>query len=98
MLAVATVPGHAAAKRPAPADPLSTYVSARTAGLVGDYRRSAQLYASLAEANPDDRVVAGRAVAQAISAGDMELALKLSRGHGAGPGPRRRRAAAAGRR
>ena len=80
MLAVTAVPGHAAAKRPAPADPLATYVSARTAGMVGDYRRSAQLYAALAEANPADRVVAGRAVAQAISAGDMELALKLSRG------------------
>ena len=80
MLAGIAVPGHAAAKRPAPADPLATYVSARTAGMVGDYRRSAQLYAMLAEANPADRMVAGRAVAQAISAGDMELALKLARG------------------
>ena len=72
-------PRPAAAKRPAPGDPLATYVSARTAGLVGDYGRSAQLYASLAQANPGDRVVAGRAVAQAISAGDMVLALKLAR-------------------
>jgi len=79
MLALTAGPGNAAGKRPAPVDPLPTYVSARTAGLVGDYRRSAQLYAALAEANPSDRVVAGRAVAQAISAGDMDLALKLAR-------------------
>ena len=31
--------------------------------MVGDYGRSAQLYAALAAANPGDRVVAGRAVA-----------------------------------
>ena len=79
ILAAVGVPAHAAPKRPAPGDPLATYVSARTAGLVGDYGRSAKLYAALAEANPGDRVVAGRAVAQAISAGDMVLALKLAR-------------------
>ena len=79
MFAVGGVPGHAAAKRPLPLEPLGIYVNARTAGMIGDYRRSAQLYALLAEANPNDRVVAGRAVAQAISAGDMELALRLSR-------------------
>jgi hypothetical protein len=79
IIAVSGVPAFAAAKRPAPGDPMSTYVSARTASLVGDYRRSAELYAALAEANPADRVVAGRAVAQAISGGDPELALKLAR-------------------
>jgi tetratricopeptide (TPR) repeat protein len=80
MLAVAALPAHAAAKRPAPVDPLDTYVHARTASMVGDYRRSAELYARLAEADPNDRVVARRAVAQAISAGDMGLALKLAHG------------------
>lgn len=80
MLAVIAAPGFAGAKRPAPSDPMSTYVSARTASLVGDYRRSAELYAALAEANPADRIVAGRAVAQAISGGDVGLALKLARG------------------
>ena len=80
MIAVIAAPGLAAAKRPAPGDPMSTYVNARTASLVGDYRRSAELYAGLAEANPADRVVAGRAVAQAISGGDIGLALKLARG------------------
>jgi tetratricopeptide (TPR) repeat protein len=78
LLAVSAAPGIAAAKRPLPGDPMSTYVSARTASLVGDYRRSAELYAALAEANPADRVVAGRAVAQAISGGDIGLALKLT--------------------
>ncbi|HMI40360.1 MAG TPA: tetratricopeptide repeat protein [Sphingomicrobium sp.] len=79
IFAVASAPGYAAPKRPASADPLETYVGARTAGMVGDYRRSAELYAALAAANPGDRIVAGRAVAQAISAGDMALALKLAR-------------------
>lgn len=79
IIAIAAVPGHAAAKRFAPVDPMATYATARTAGMVGDYRRSAQLYAALAEANPSDRAVAGRAVAHAISAGDMALALKLAR-------------------
>jgi len=76
---VASVPGFAAAKRPAPVDPLTTYVGARTAGMVGDYGRSAALYAALAQANPDDRVVAGRAVTQAIAGGEIGLALKLAR-------------------
>jgi tetratricopeptide (TPR) repeat protein len=79
MLAVASVPAEAAVKRATSVDPLETYVHARTAGMVGDYRRSAELYAALADANPNDRMVARRAVAQAISGGDMGLALKLAR-------------------
>lgn len=57
----------------------STFVAARAAANAGDSRRAAILYASLAMADPADRVVANRALAQAILAGDMRLALRLAR-------------------
>ena len=57
----------------------STFVAARAAANAGDARRAALLYASLAMADPTDRVVANRALAQAILAGDMRLALRLAR-------------------
>ncbi len=57
----------------------STFVAARAAANAGDARRAAILYASLAMADPNDRVVANRALAQAILAGDMRLALRLAR-------------------
>lgn len=56
----------------------STFVAARAAASAGDARRAAILYASLAAADPADRVAASRALAQAILAGDMPLALRLA--------------------
>ncbi|MFC7537604.1 tetratricopeptide repeat protein [Sphingomonas sp. GCM10030256] len=58
---------------------LSVFVGARAAELAGDAGRSSLLYASLAQADPDSTIVANRAIAQAIAAGNMELALGLLR-------------------
>ena len=55
----------------------STFVGARAAELRGDSRRAAALYAALAAADPANTVLADRAISQAISAGDMPLALRL---------------------
>lgn len=57
----------------------STFVAARAAAEAGDARRAAVLYASLAAADPTDRIAASRALGQAILAGDMPLALRLAR-------------------
>ncbi len=54
-------------------------MTARAAAEAGDARRAAMLYASLAAADPSDRMIAGRALSQAILAGDMPLALRLAR-------------------
>lgn len=56
-----------------------TFVAAKAAADAGDARRAAILYASLAAAEPANRVVATRALGQAILAGDMPLALRLAR-------------------
>ncbi|NJC06347.1 tetratricopeptide (TPR) repeat protein [Sphingomonas kaistensis] len=56
----------------------STFVAARAAATAGDARRAAMLYASLAAADPGDRLAARRAVGQAILAGDMPLAVRLA--------------------
>jgi len=56
----------------------STFVGARAAELQGDPRRAALLYAALSAADPANSIVANRAISQAISAGDMPLALRLA--------------------
>lgn len=58
-----------------------TFVGARAAELVGDPRRAALLYASLAESNSGNQIIANRAISQAIAAGDMSLALQLAGRH-----------------
>jgi tetratricopeptide (TPR) repeat protein len=58
----------------------TTFVAARAAADAGDARRSAMLYASLAAADPADRIAARRALGQAVLAGDMPLALRLAKG------------------
>jgi tetratricopeptide (TPR) repeat protein len=58
------------------ADPASAYVAARAAAISGNHAQSAEIYAQLAarSANPSlDR----RAIDEAISAGNMDLALRL---------------------
>jgi tetratricopeptide (TPR) repeat protein len=76
----ALIAAPAAAKRTETTDGtrLSTFVGARAAALSGDLRRSALLYASLAEAEPGNEVVANRAIVNAIDAGDIRLALRLA--------------------
>jgi len=69
----------AAAKGLAPDQLLSAYVEARTADAVGDQRRAARLFATLAAADPGDRTLARRAVGAAIDGGDMALALAVAR-------------------
>jgi tetratricopeptide (TPR) repeat protein len=57
----------------------STFVAAKAAADGGDNRRAAILYASLAAAEPGNGAIAARALAQAILAGDMDLALRLAK-------------------
>ena len=69
---------------PAPAFALSsaarTYVEARAAAIEGNHLRSAELFSQLAGAGSADQAIAKEALSQAISAGDMKLALRLARG------------------
>ena len=58
---------------------LATYVEARTADAIGDQRRAARLFATLAAADPADRTLARRAVGAAIDGGDIALALAVAR-------------------
>jgi tetratricopeptide (TPR) repeat protein len=69
----------AAARNPATDNPAWTYVQARAAAMSGEHRRSAELLAALAEMNANDTTINRKALAEAISAGNMELALRLAR-------------------
>lgn len=73
------VPASAAVPPPSP-DQLSTYVTARAAGALGDPARAAVLFASLSKERPGDMSVRRRGIIDAIAAGDMKLALALGRG------------------
>ena len=64
--------------RPEALDPGRTYVTARAASISGNHARAAELYAQLAAAS-SDKDLRQRAINAAISAGDMELALRLVR-------------------
>ena len=68
-----------AAKRPILANPERIYVAARAAEFSGDHGRSAALLAQLADASADNKSLGRRAASQAISAGNMSLALRLGR-------------------
>jgi tetratricopeptide (TPR) repeat protein len=68
-----------AAARLATGDPLRTYVQARAAAINGDHGEAAQLLATLAQSQPDQVDIAKKALAEAIGAGNIELALTLSR-------------------
>lgn len=78
-LAVVLVAAPASAARLVTYRPsaMTMFAGARAAELRGDSRRAASLYASLAAADPSNKVVADRAVGQAIASGDMALALRL---------------------
>jgi tetratricopeptide (TPR) repeat protein len=74
-LALAPVP---AAARLTAADPARTYVAARAAAINGDHGQAAQLLAALAQAEPDQIDIAKKALAEAIGAGQIDLALRLA--------------------
>src|SRR5213079_1855430 len=77
--ALALVPGPAEARiSPTAADPAQTYLEARAAAMNGDHARSATLLASLADSQPDQPDLARKALAEAIGAGQMDLALTLT--------------------
>ena len=69
----------AEARNPATDNPAWTYVQARAAAMSGEHQRSAELLAALAEMNANDVTINRKALAEAISAGNMELALRLAR-------------------
>jgi tetratricopeptide (TPR) repeat protein len=73
LVMAAAAPGSAAAV------PLSTYVEARAAEMIGDESKSAQLYALMAEADPADRTIARKAISTAIQSGQAQLAISLAK-------------------
>ena len=77
--AVLVVAAPASARKPTIDNPSWTYVQARAAAMGGDHQRSAELLAALAEMNADDTTINRKALAEAISAGKMQLALRLAR-------------------
>jgi tetratricopeptide (TPR) repeat protein len=58
---------------------LRTYVQARAAAINGDHGEAAELLATLAQSEPDQVDIARKALAEAIGAGNIELALRLAR-------------------
>jgi tetratricopeptide (TPR) repeat protein len=69
--AVATVPSITS-------DPATAYVTARAASISGNHAQAAELYARLASGS-SDADLQQRAISEAITAGDMPLALRLIR-------------------
>jgi len=69
--AIATVPAIST-------DPAAAYVAARAASISGNHAQAAELYARLA-AGSSDADLQRRAISEAITAGDMPLALRLIR-------------------
>ena len=57
-----------------------TYLEARAAAIDGNHSRAAQLLARLVDTSAANQTVTKQALSQAISAGDMKLALRLVRG------------------
>jgi tetratricopeptide (TPR) repeat protein len=78
LTALAAAPA-ASAIRVAAADPARTYVEARAAAMAGEHARAAALLASLAAADPGQSDLAQKALAEALGAGQMDLALSLAR-------------------
>jgi tetratricopeptide (TPR) repeat protein len=78
-LAALAVTASPAAARVSMSDPARTYVEARAAAMSGDHAEAAQLLASLANAQPGQVDLARTALAEAIGAGEMDLAVGLAR-------------------
>jgi len=60
-------------------DPARIYIQARAAAMSGDHARAAQLLAALSQTEPAQDEIARKALGEAIGAGQMGLALKLTR-------------------
>ena len=73
-----SAPVPAVAARLSTGDPALTYVEARAAAMNGQHVRAAELLASLADAEPGEVQFAQQALAEAIGAGQMDLALGLA--------------------
>jgi tetratricopeptide (TPR) repeat protein len=73
---MSTVAAPAAASLPAASDPARAYVAARAASISGNHVEAAEIYAGLATASKNSGLEQ-RAIAEAISAGNMALALRL---------------------
>ena len=78
MAALALSPASASARLTV-SDAARTYVQARAAAMTGDHARAAQLLAALAASQPDQVDIAKKALTEAVGAGQMDLALKLTR-------------------
>ena len=74
-MAALLFPAPAAASRPSSA--ARTYLEARAAAIEGDHSRSAQLLAQLVDNSAANKTITREALSQAISGGDMKLALRL---------------------
>ncbi|NUS99509.1 MAG: tetratricopeptide repeat protein [Sphingomonas sp.] len=72
------LPAPALASRPSSA--ARTYLEARAAAIEGNHSRSAALFAELVDTSAANPAITKEAVSQAISAGDMKLALRLVKG------------------
>ena len=75
-LSASFVAAPAAAVRPSPA---SLYIHARAAEAAGDVREASAGFAVLLAANPANTNIATRAYRQALSSGNMELAVRAAR-------------------
>src|SRR3954447_17080533 len=77
LAALILAPAPAAARiKVAPDDPGLTYLQARAAAMTGDHARSAALLSTLAASQPEQVDLTRKALAEAISAGQMDLGLK----------------------
>ena len=72
------MPQAALASRTPDLDAARTYVAARAAALSGDHARSAQLLAELVESSAANEEITRRAISEAIGAGAMSLAIRLT--------------------
>ncbi|MEO6581561.1 MAG: hypothetical protein ABIN68_01985, partial [Sphingomicrobium sp.] len=77
MIAVLAAP--AASARASTQSSASTYVEARAAAMRGEHGRSAELLAGLAERTSGDSTISRKALGEAIGAGNIPLALRLTR-------------------
>ena len=75
----ALAPAAAAASTAASADPARTYIRARVAAMNGDHSSAAELLSALSSARPGESDLKGKALAEALGAGRMDLAIPAAR-------------------
>jgi len=76
---ITATPAAAKLQAAAPRDPGLVYLQARAASLTGDHARSADLLNTLVQSQPSQVDLTRKAVSEAITAGNMDLALQLAR-------------------